>query len=351
MRYSNKDVTPAERANLPRYSGQAPFYEVWFAEVQDAARDSALWLRYTLAAPSSVPPIAEVWGMYFDRRVPVRSQALKTTVQLEQAHIARDRLHLTIAGAELTHYGCRGELSHGAQRLSWDLSWSEDRLLEHYPFAAMYNGALPRTKVLSPHWDLRASGRYGTTDQQFSLEAVPGVQSHIWGTEHARRWIWCHASGFREDPGAIFEGLSAEVAVGPFAAPPLTLFALHWRGRTFLFNTPRDLLRRNESRTDAKLGSQRYHPIARWTVGGGDDTVRFRGEIWAQPEHYLGVKYQDPRGGERFCNHSRLANAALEIMEPDKSGGWRVTAQLTTDGGAALEMGGLDPDPHVEVRV
>lgn len=344
-------MTPAEAANLPRFDGrQAPFYEVWFVEVQDAAHDTGLWLRYTLSSPAGGPAVAELWAMYFDRRDPSRSFGQKRTIPLAEAQLSRERFRFQIGGAELFHYGCRGEIGEDSRRIRWDLSWSEDRLLLHYPTDLMYRAALPRTKVTSPHFDLRASGSYEVGGERFELHESPGQQSHLWGTEHAQRWRWCHANTFVEDSTAVFEALTAEVKVGPFSAPPLTMFALCLQGSLHTFNGPLDLLQKNESRTDSKLEPDGHYPVSRWMVGGGDSRLRFRGEIWAELPLYLGVRYHDPDGSTRVCNHSKLASVCLEILEPDGSGGWRVSSRLTTRAGA-VEFVGKEPDPRVPLGV
>ena len=73
-------MTPAEQANLPRARGQAgPHYEVWFIEVQDTARKTGLWLRYTLRIPAHGGAVAQVWATYYDRADPARSFGLVRT--------------------------------------------------------------------------------------------------------------------------------------------------------------------------------------------------------------------------------------------------------------------------------
>lgn len=347
-------MTPAEAANLPRYpAGGAGFYEVWFVEVQDILRETGLWLRYTLRAPrpGGGEPVAEVWAMFYDRAHPQENFGLKRTAPLSAAHLARDRFHFALGEASIDHYGCRGTLEDGGRRLAWDLSWSEDELLHHLPYRGMYGGGFPRTKVLSPHFDLRASGYYRVGHRELRLSDCPGEQSHLWGTQHAKRWRWCHANTFLEDPSAAFEALTVQVQAGPIATPPLTLFALKLGGRTHRFHGPLALVRTNESRTDAKVDADHYYPVSRWTVGGGDAELRFRGEISAPTETFLGAEYVDPDGSRRYCAHSKLATARLEVMFPDAKGRWRVGQTLVTDASAALEFVGAAADPRVPVTI
>lgn len=345
-------VTPSESDNLLRWDGKsAGFYEVYFVEVQDAAHNTGLWLRYTVRVPkkpNGVEPIAEVWGMYFDRRDPEKNFALKQTVPFALARIERERLFFSAAGCELTHSGCRGAIAKDGKQLEWDLAWDESPRLVHFPYEAMYSRAVPKTKVLSPHFDLRASGSYSAHGERYALSKEPGQQSHLWGTEHADRWIWAHANTFAEDPSAVFEGLTAEVKLGPLVRPRATMFALRYKGVDYVFNRPSQMLRSNESRTDAASNPKQYFPVARWIVGGGNDQLRFRGELWSDLSHYIGVRYTDPDGSGRVCAHSKVASAKLEILARDKST-WRVVDTLTSDGAVALEFVGREADPRVRL--
>lgn len=345
-------MTPAERANRVRFRGQRGFYEVYFVEVQDRALETGLWLRYTLRSPTraSEDPIAEVWAMHFHRREPEKKLALKATVPFDLARIERERLLFSIAGCELTHAGCRGALERDGRRLSWDLAWEEGSTLLHFPYASMYRGPFPRTKLVSPNFDFRARGRYSVDSETRELDDVPGQQSHIWGTKHAHRWIWAHANTFREEPHAVFEGLTAQIKVGPVVIPALTMFALRYKGRDYVFNAPRDLVTRNESRTDSEPTSSAYFPVGTWIVGGGDDHLRFRGELWSDLSHYIGVRYTDPDGSGLVCCHSKVASCRLEVLASD-AGTWRVVDTLTSEGGAALEFAGRAPDPRIPILV
>ncbi len=347
-------VTPSEAANLTRFDGtRSGFYEVYFVEVQDPEHHSGLWVRYTLCSPTSgvENAVAELWGMYFDRRDPSKNMAIKETIPLSTATIGRDRFSFQLGdNGEINKDGCRGKLEDGDKVLEWDLSWGDDHILHHLPYEAMYTAPVPKSKVNSPHYDLCAKGHYTACGDRWELDDVPGQQSHIWGTEHARKWIWSHCNTFDEDPTAIFEGLSAHIKLGPLPFPPLTFYSLRYKGRDYIFNSPKQLLRENESRTDAKDNARDWFPVARWIVGGGDEQLRFRGELWADMPAYVGVSYKDPNGSPLVCNHSKVAHAKIEVMQPDGSGGWRVVDVLNSSG-AALEFVGRQGDPRVPVLI
>jgi hypothetical protein len=283
--------------------------------------------------------------MFFDRRDPKKNFALKQTVPFALARVERERLLFSVAGCELTHSGCRGSIAKDGKKVEWDLSWDEGPRLVHFPYPSMYSTAVPKTKVLSPHFDLRANGSYAAGGARFTLSKEPGQQSHLWGTQHADRWIWAHASSFHEDRDAVFEGLTAETKLGPLMRPRLTMFALRYKGTEYLLNRPAQLFRGNESRTDAHSDPKQYFPVARWIVGGGNEQLRFRGELWSDLSHYIGVRYTDPDGSSRVCAHSKVASAKLEILARDGTT-WRVADTLTSDS-VALEFVGREADPRI----
>ena len=344
-------MTPAEQANLLRYNGKPGFYEVYFVEVQDPDERTGLWVRYTLKAPSrrGKPVVMELWAVAFDREDPGKNRAHKLTVPIEEAEISQDGFRVAIRDALIHQQGCVGSLGTGDARISWDLRWDSGETLTHYPSPRMYKSRVfPKTKVISPHFDLRAHGHYTLGDTTYTLDGVPGQQSHVWGSQHAHRWIWAHCNTF-EGSDAVFEGLTAQVRLGPIAAPALNMFALRYQGQLRVFNQPAELTRLNESRTEPVVDTTDYYPVSKWIVGGGDDELRFRAVIWSEADHYVGVEYEDPDGSPRVCCHSKVACMRLEILRYEGFN-WRVADTLVSKS-AALEFAGREPDPRIPVMV
>ncbi|MFO0725622.1 MAG: hypothetical protein U1E65_17695 [Myxococcota bacterium] len=342
-------MTPAEAANLPRYHGQRGHYEAWFLELMDGSRSSGLSLRFALRIPKDPKeaPTAELWACFHDHAAPARSFGLKHELPLGEAHLSKDRFSVGIGAGTLEHYGSRGTIERDGHTLRWDLSWSEDLLFSHLPFPALYQRRYPRTKILAPHANLIASGRFWVDGDEHRLEHVRGVQAHQWGETHPRRWIWCQVPGFVEDPEASLECLTADVAMGPLRLPPLTLHVLRYKGEVLALNRVQDVLRKNESRTDAKLHLEDSYALGRWTVGGGNERLRFHGEVWADPERYLGLTYLDPDGSKRYVSRTKVGAARIEILSPDTHGGWRVSDTLHAHSWAAIEFGGQQPEARI----
>src|SRR5437660_8130819 len=98
-------MTASERANLPRWRGDAGFVEIWFLVVFHPPTASALWLRYTTFAPARSAPGAAraiVWAAWFDAQAAEPSVALKAIHSAEAYHAGQpDRFGIRIGSCVL----------------------------------------------------------------------------------------------------------------------------------------------------------------------------------------------------------------------------------------------------------
>jgi len=322
-------VNEKERANLLRWDGsQRGFYEVYFLKFNDRASRTACWLRYTLLSPGPEvgPPRTELWGIFFDAADPAGHFAVKQSLPIDALRWDGNRFRLSLGDAELRQTGCQGAIDDPGRghRLSWELSFdSASEAMFHWPHPKMYELRLPKTKMISPHIDARFSGRLVADGRTIELKDAPGQQTHMWGTQHGLRWCWGHCDAFEEDPEAVWEGLDAQVPIGPWESPHLKLFLLRFQGRWHRFNRPRMLLR---NRSQYELG--------RWNFEAFNDELRLSGTVETELTDLIGVTYQDPDGKLLWCNNSKLATARLEIS----GSGGRELGRLTCHRAAALEF-------------
>ena len=208
--------------------------------------------------------------------------------------------------------------------MSWELSFdSPSPTLFHFPNQRLYDLPLPKTKVLSPHVDARFSGRLTADDRTIEPDAAPGEQAHLWGTQHGQRWVWGHCNTFVEDPDAVWEGLDAQVPLGPWSSPHLKIFFLRFDGRWHRFNALRMWLR-NIS----------HWEIGRWSFEAQNEQVRVSGTVECELNDLLGVSYVDPDGSPLWCNNTKIASIGLQVH--DSSG--RDLGSLTSRKGCALEF-------------
>ncbi|RME19459.1 MAG: hypothetical protein D6806_18265 [Deltaproteobacteria bacterium] len=317
-------MNEAERQNLPRYRGQSPFYEVHFVKFNHPASRTACWLRYTLSVPpSGEGAVAELWAIYFDRENPQNDFALKQTHPIAEWSSSANRFRIGIGNAWLEQDGCEGELRDGGKFLRWQLRWvSEPDLLYHFPHRAMYRLPAPKTKVLCPNWNARMSGTVESHLGRFELEAAPGQQEHLWGTEHAWRWAWGHCNAFEEDPDAVWEGLDAQIRLGPLVSPPLSVFFLRAFGRFYRFNSLRQWISNRSSWT-----------TGRWSFEARSGNVRMYGSASVGLENIVGVTYTDPSGDKLYCHNTKVGDLEIGLEE-----GGRLLGRLTSRGAAAVEF-------------
>jgi hypothetical protein len=324
--------------NLLRWDGhRRGWTEVHFLKLNDPRSRTALWIRFSLHVPTSAAEEAraELWGIFFDGEDPTRGFALKRGLPCGALHAQRSPFCLTLAGASLTADRCVGELQDGQHRLAWGLRHSgAEEPYRVFPFDWLYRTPFPRTKIATPHPGAHFSGRVIADGLSIPLSSAPGLQEHLWGTEHAHRWAWGHCSAFREDPAAVWEGLDAQVALGPLRSPPLKLFVVRAFGRELRFNRPLQWVR-NRSRCERE----------RWRFTAECKAARLEGELWWKTAQVIGVTYHEPDGRPLWCHNTALASARLRILDADR----RPLHVLTCEGMAMVERGERRADPAVAI--
>ncbi len=184
--------------------------------------------------------------------------------------------------------------------------------------------------------DARFSGSIEAAGRRVEFKDAPGQQTHIWGSKHALRWAWGHCNAFKEDPGAVWEGLDSQIKLGPLTSPHLKVFYLKTGGREYLFNAV-PLWIKNKS--DWRLG--------RWTFEAKTKEIRIKGEVSSRPEGFVGVTYADPDGGALWCNNSKVADIRISLFGPK---GERL-GELTSEKGCALEFVDRRTYPEVPIRI
>jgi len=329
-------IYQAEKDNIFRWDGRRGHYEVYYIKFNHLQSRTGYWLRYTLLSPLEGEAIAELWGMFYDPSNPNNNFALKETYPLSETQFSRERFYLRIGPSALYHTGAKGEIKKYGSSLRWNLSFSMNRMsFRHFPIDLMYRLALPRTKVLSPHFDTRVSGRIEVNGRIYECQNEPGQQAHLWGTKNAEMWTWGHCNAFAEDPGAVFEGISARFRIGPWLSPAVNPFFIRWKGMDYSMNGFLQSVR-NESRTE----------LPRWSFNARSGDFTFSGEMSARTEDFIGVEYTDPDGEKLWCNNTKVANLVITIY---KNG--RKLDTLTSERAAAFEKVAREKDNRIPIRI
>lgn len=333
-------LSPREKSNITRWNGrQSPFYEVYFLKWSDPAQSAAGWVRYTLLASPNHPPEASVWAMFYDAKDPSKNAALKSTFPIHDVRIEREFFYVGAGKNAIYDDGCRGELTDGKQRASWELKFEEKGdPLWYYPLP-LYKTGFPKTKFVVPYLSTKISGEFSFGDRSFTLSGVPANQGHLWGTEHGESWIWANANTFEEDPTFAFDGLTGRAKMGDRVSPPLTCLFFRWEGNIYRCNTPAHWLTTRSS-----------HELDRWHFEATSENFLFVGDIHTSPERMTAVRYRDPAEGERFCHHTETATMELSILRKSKSG-WQTVKTLNARNSVAMEVVGRTRDPRVPYRL
>ena len=332
-------ATPSERDNRTVWDGRREgWYEVYYLKLNHRASGTAVWIRYTLLVPlpGRGAPVAELWAVAFDARDPSRNLALKRSRPLDPTAIRRDRFGFAVGDARLEHASACGALEGPAGRLAWELAWDPPREgFRPFPHEAMYRLPLPKTKWLVPNQDVAFRGVLTWNERVLECAGEPGQQSHLWGTQHADRWVWGHANLWADGADATFECLTSRLRFGPVRTPDLTLLLLRIDGRW----------RRLDALWRAPLHRVRIDP-PNYLFEASGDGLRLRGSASARLADLVGVEYTDPDGSHLWCYNTKVADLSLEVR--DERGGRRT---LRADRTFALEFVQRERDPRIPVRI
>lgn len=309
-------------ANALRWNRkQRGYYEVYYLKWNDAPSSTAGWVRYTLTSPLAKigEPYCELWGIFFDAKNPANNFGVRNRFPIEALQADTNPFALRIGDGELTATTARGVISPtgAGPLLGWDLQIRAlDEVVRPFPLDAMYRQAgLPTTKVIVPHQNSRFSGTLTIGERTLEFSDAPGQQSHLFGTRHAHRWAWGHCNSFAQDPEAVWEGMDAQVRLGP-TLPHFKLFYVKAFGKAHWFNSLPQLVR-NQSRWDRRA----------WSFAAENDEVKLSGEITCRPENFVTVGYMDPNGALLYCHNSKVSDIRLDLNARDGSHLGTLTSQ------------------------
>jgi len=369
----------AEAWNLARFDPQRVnpakgHVESTFIKLNDPRSPRALWVKMTVFAPTSRtsggPPhergrtVAEAWAIAFDRTVDeeppssyrepgaprrpaatARHVAAKQTVPIEEATLTRVRPYrLAVAGVQFDGHRLKGEVVHGHARIQFDLTLDarDPAPFVPFPLPAMYRGAFPKSKLVSPIFDARANGEVivegsGPT-RTWDVRDWPAMEGHNWGVGHADLYAWAHCNSWNEPEGRdfVFEGFSGRVKLGGrFTTPLITIVGLRHRGVRYEARLAGELLR----------ARGRIERLRRWSFGAKQADATIEGEFEIRDEDTVGLWYPNPTGEMTYCLNSKIARADVRFTPRG-----RTPLHLTSDA-AALEIGTHDASHGIRMYV
>jgi len=295
-------------------------YEAWFLRLGLSDGSGAWWFRYLLTNPgrdgcpqTACAPV-QVWATWFPRNGSPESFIQDFPLQALTVSRHPSTFFLEAGPNRVEENRCRGAIEVRGRQISWDLAYRS-----HFGATMSNKGWIGFSRT--PHSDATFSGEIRLGERVFRGEPLGiGLQGHNCGFRHRNFWTWMHAC-FPQPDGSIstLEALVYEMPIGLVFRK-----AILWhQGTEYRFR------KIGESRRDR--GTLRWNFLA--TSAAGSVAVELDGG--GSSLHQLPYAKTDCSGTFEVSNNSR-ARAQLR-MKLRNSGG---TMELTSDGGAVLEMTG-----------
>jgi hypothetical protein len=328
-------------ANTLQWDGSPGHYEVYYLSATDPGSGLGLWIRYTMLAPLQGPAECALWFMAMDRDG--SRFARKATRPIEELTAQHEPFHLTLAGADLSDRGMAG----GFDDVAWELLWEPSLPAVEHVHPLVRRSGVAKTLLVLAHPDLAVSGTVRFGGHEFALDGARGGQAHLWGSKHAERWAWAHASDLRgldgeRRPGAYVDGVSVYVPRFGRELGPSTPVVGRFGGRDFRSTDPVRVVR-NASRFG----------LTTWRFEARDGARRVVGEVDAPRETLVGVTYHDPDGDTAYCYNSEVASMRLFVWDRTARGrfGWTLRDTLVADGTTHFEYAQRTPVEGVPLLV
>ena len=319
-------------ARFPGVAESAGHYESFYLKATRPGGGQAVWIRHTVHKRPGKEPTGSVWFTLFDGDAAAPRAAKLTVPGAEVTAPAAG--YIEVDGASFAPGRAQADVLAGDERLAWELRF-DDRTepFRHLPYEFLYRAPLPRTKLLSPHPDVRFAGTVSVGDTEVELDGWPGMVGHNWGAEHAERWIWVEANEFREADGWFDAGLG-RIKIGPLTTP--------WIGNAMLsLDGERHRLGGLDRIRSTEVDEE---PCAcEFELAGKD--VRVRGRVSSELRNFVGWIYADPDGPEHNTVNCSIADLELTV---ERKG--RDPRRLECVGAAAYELGMRERDHGIPLQ-
>jgi hypothetical protein len=277
-------------------------YESFYQRANHPQRPLAFWIRYTIFAPAGHPSLAvgELWAVAFDGDTGEHAVA-RREFPIGDCDFARDAFAVRIGASTLGPDGLRGSVGE----LSWDLEYTGEAAPLLLLPEQFYAGGFPKAKSLVPLPMARFSGSYQVGARVIDVDGWTGSQNHNWGSQHTHRYAFGQVAGFDDAPDTFLEVATAKARLaGPLVTPWVTTLVLRHGGTEYSFVALRRALR-------ARASYGYFH----WDFATGDDNVRISGRISGDRDAFVGLRYNNPPGGYKYCLNTKIGDAELTVRD------------------------------------
>ncbi|CAN5750087.1 hypothetical protein BH24ACT25_BH24ACT25_12890 [soil metagenome] len=332
---ANAPEAPRTAARFPDVPASRGHYESFYLKAGHPEAPLAVWIRYTIHKRPGARPRGSVWFTLFDARAGGPPRASKVTVEADRVG-AGGGDYIRIADSRFAPGRVSGNATSEQLAASWDLELEpgEDPL-RHLPRDWMYRAPVPRTKLESPHPATRFSGRVRVGDDVLELDGWPGMVGHNWGSEHAERWIWMHATGFEGHGHETWLDVAiGRIRLGRFTTPWVANGVVSLDGARHRLGGVERV--RATAVEESPTG-------CRFVLPGREASVR--GSVTAPADALVGWLYADPDGPGHHTVNCSIASMRLELRRPEAP-----PVELATASGATYELGMREHDHGVAIQ-
>jgi hypothetical protein len=330
--------------NRLRWDGTPGHYEAYYVTFTDPLSGCGAWLRFSMLAPRApgVPATCALWFAAFDPKDPAARVAHRETFEIANLHSEADPFELRIGDATLSSAGTRGSFGD----VFWDLSWSPSKRERTHVDARLERARLAQTILRLPGPDLVLSGTIGWGGRELAVSAARGGQAHLWGTKHARRWCWMHASDLstragEARPGSWIDAVSVFVQRLGRDVGPSTPVIGELGGSEFDASGPL-----------AVLSAKSSLALTGWSFATHAGTRKLLVQVDAPREQLVGVTYHDPDDEPVYCYHSDVASVRAQLLEREgRLGPYKPIEELVGAGNAQFEYAQREPIAGIELSV
>ena len=155
----------------------------------------------------------------------------------------------------------------------------------------------PKNKPLTPVPGLIHDGAVWLDGLRIPVEHWVGLRGHNWGTEHANTYAYGNCNNWSDGVERSIDGFTAHIELGGRPSPPLT---------ALLVRAPEGDLHLNKMRQLLRHGL--VQPFAWHVRRPGVHLV-----MSCEPGDMVGLRYNQPRGGEHYCYNTKFARVSLRL--------------------------------------
>lgn len=316
-----------------RWDRASGHYESWFQRANHPTRPLAFWIRHTIFCPKGRPQEAqgELWSMWFDGEKG-HTVAAKTEVPVSACSFGVSGLAVRLPQSSLLPGALRGQ----TERMAWDLTWATAAQSTQSAQPSLllperlYSGSFPKAKALCVNPLAMFGGRIRVDGMAQDVDGWVGSHNHNWGSQHTDRYAWAQVCGFDAAPDVFLECATAQIKLGPFMTPKVTVVVLSVGQERFEINSIVDGLR----------ASARIEGFD-WQFTSRAAGVAIEVQISAASAKFAGLCYRNPPGGAKACLNSKIARCTVTLRTPTN------TRTFTTQNRAAFEILCERDDPRV----